>query len=97
MDVNNAINKVRGKLPPEVNPSIYTAGSHILPVDVFALSPAGGGLTLDDVRKIAESDIKPALLRNPNVGNVEIFGGYQSAISINVNPFKAKAYGAEPG
>ncbi len=93
VDVNNAVNKVRGKLPPEVNPSIYTAGSHVLPVDVFALSPAGGGLTLDDVRKIAESDIKPALLRNPQVGNVEIFGGYQSAININVDPFKAKAYG----
>ncbi|MDA8141001.1 MAG: efflux RND transporter permease subunit, partial [Desulfobacteraceae bacterium] len=93
VDVNNAVNKVRGKLPAEVNPSIYTAGSHILPVDVFALSPAGGGLTLDDVRKIAESDIKPALLRNPQVGNVEIFGGYQSAISINVDPFKAKAVG----
>jgi multidrug efflux pump subunit AcrB len=93
VDVNNAINKVRGKLPDSVNPSIYTAGSHVLPVDVFALSPAGGGLTLDDVRKIAESDIKPALLRDPQVGNVEIFGGYQSAISINVNPFKAKAAG----
>ncbi|MBR9986587.1 MAG: efflux RND transporter permease subunit, partial [Desulfosarcina sp.] len=93
VDVNNALNKVRGKLPPEVNPSTFTAGAHVLPVDVFALSPAGGGLTLDDVRKIAESDIKPALLRNPQVGNVEIFGGYQSAISINVDPFKAKAYG----
>ncbi|MDZ7580811.1 MAG: efflux RND transporter permease subunit [Deltaproteobacteria bacterium] len=96
VDVNNAINKVRSKLPPEVNPSIYTAGSHVLPVDVFALSPAGGGLTLDDVRKIAESDIKPALLRNPQVGNVEIFGGYQSAININVDPFKAMAYGLSP-
>jgi multidrug efflux pump subunit AcrB len=93
VDVNNAVNKVRGKLPQNVNPSIYTAGSHILPVDVFALSPAGGGLTLDDVRKITESDIKPALLRNPQVGNVEIFGGYQSAISINLDPFKTKAVG----
>jgi len=93
VDVNNAVNKVRGKLPQDVNPSIYTAGSHILPVDVFALSPAGGGLTLGDVRKIAESDIKPALLRNPQVGNVEIFGGYQSAININVDPFKTKAVG----
>lgn len=93
VDVNNAINKVRGKLPAKVNPSIYTAGSHVLPVDVFALSPAGGGMTLDDVRKIAESDIKPALLRNTKVGNVEIFGGYQSAISIDVDPFKVKAAG----
>ncbi len=93
IDVGNAVGKVRGKLPQDVNPSIYMAGSHILPVDVFALLPAGGGLTLDDVRKIAESDIKPALLCNPEVGNVEIFGSYQSAITINVNPFKARAAG----
>ncbi|MEF3169509.1 MAG: efflux RND transporter permease subunit [Deltaproteobacteria bacterium] len=93
VDVNNAVNRVRGNLPPEVNPSIYIAGSHVPPVDVFALSPAGGGLTLNDVRKIAESDIKPALLRDTQVGNVEIFGGYQSAININVDPFKAKAVG----
>lgn len=92
VDVNNAINKVRGKLPSEVNPSTYTAGAHVLPVDVFALLPAGGGLTLGDVRKIAESDIKPALLRNSQVGNVEIFGGYQSAFSVNVDPFKARSY-----
>ena len=47
-------------------------------------------LTLDDVRKIAESDIKPALLRTRAIGNVEVFGGYQSAISINVDPFQGQ-------
>ncbi len=93
VDVNNAINKVRGKLPPGVNPSIYTAGSFVLPVDVFALSPKNEALTADDVRKIVESDIKPALLRNPAIGNVEVFGGFRSAISINVDPFAAKALG----
>ncbi|VAW35494.1 RND multidrug efflux transporter; Acriflavin resistance protein, partial [hydrothermal vent metagenome] len=42
VDVNNAINKVRGKLPAGTNPSIYTSGSFTLPVDVFALSPKNG-------------------------------------------------------
>ena len=93
VDVNNAINKVRGKLPPGVNPSIYTAGSFVLPVDVFALSPANGNLDIDTIRKLVISDIKPALLRNPEVGNVEVFGGYQSAININIDPFAAKAHG----
>jgi len=93
VDVNNAINKVRGKLPAGVNPSIYTAGSFVLPVDVFALSPKSKGLTEGDVRKIVESDIKPALLRNTAIGNVEVFGGFRSAISINVDPFAAKALG----
>ncbi|RLB90860.1 MAG: AcrB/AcrD/AcrF family protein, partial [Deltaproteobacteria bacterium] len=93
VDVNNAINKVKGTLPPGTNPSIYTAGSFVLPVDVFALSPANSNMTIDDVRKIVESDIKPALLRNSDIGNVEVFGGFQSAISINIDPFSAKSHG----
>ncbi len=93
VDVNNAINKVRSKLPRATNPAIYTTGAFTLPVDVFSLSPKNANLTIDDVRKLVDSDIKPALLRNSAIGNVEVFGGYQSAISIKVDPFKAKANG----
>jgi len=93
VDVNNAINKVRGKLPAGTNPSIYTTGAFTLPVDIFALTPKGDTLAVEDVRKIVDSDIKPALLRNSAIGNVEVFGGYQSAINIRVDPFKAKAQG----
>ena len=97
LDVNNAINKVRAKLPPGTNPSIYTTGAFTLPVDVFALSPKDGNLSLDDLRKLVDSDIKPALLRNPAIGNVEVFGGYQSAITIRIDPFKARAHWRAPG
>ncbi len=93
VDVNNSINKVRAKLPRYVHPSIYTSGSFTLPVDVFAMSPASKGIDLSDIRKIAESDVKPALLRDPEIGNVEVFGGYQGAITINIDPYKAKASG----
>jgi len=93
VDVNNAINKVRGRLPTGVNPTIYTAGSFVLPVDVFALSPANDNIDIDTIRKLVVSDIKPALLRNPEVGNVEVFGGFESAININIDPFAAKAHG----
>ena len=93
VDVNNAINKVRGKLPAGTNPSIYTTGAFTLPVDVFALTPKGDALSVGDLRKLVDSDIKPALLRNSAIGNVEVFGGYQSAINIRVDPFKAKAQG----
>lgn len=86
VDVNNALNRVRGRLPAGVNPSIYTAGSFTLPVDIFALSPAGNSVTLSDIRKIAESDIKPALLRNPAIGNVEVFGGVEGAYRIELDP-----------
>ena len=95
VDVNNAINKVRGKLPQGTNPSIYTSGAFTLPADVFALSPKDDNLTLADVRKIVDSDIKPALLRNPAIGNVEVFGGRQPAITIRIDPFKSKSHGVD--
>ena len=78
VDVANALSIARGKLPPGVNPAIYTAGDFTLPVDVISLSPKNKDMSLGDIRKIAESFIKPYLLSNPDIGNVEIFGGYQS-------------------
>ena len=92
VDVANALSIVKPKLPNNANPSIYTAGDFTLPVDIISLSPKNKNITLADIRKIADSFIKPHLLSNPNIGNVEVFGGYQSAINIEIDPFKAKKY-----
>ena len=96
VDVNNALNKIKSKLPPNVNPSIYIAGAFTLPVDIFALSPANKSVSLGDIRKIVESDIKPALLRDPAVGNVEVFGGYEGAFLIEIDPLKIRSYNISP-
>ena len=95
VDVANALSIAKGKLPPNTHPSIYTVGDFTMPVDVVALSSRDGSLTLSDIRKIADSFIKPFLLGNPAIGNVEVFGGYESAINIEVDPFKAKKYGID--
>lgn len=92
VDVANALSIAKVKLPSNVNPAIYTAGDFTLPVDVIALSPKDENLTIADLSKIAESFIKPYLLSNPSIGNVEVFGGFQSSINIEVDPFKAKRY-----
>ena len=93
VDVANALSIAKAKLPQGTNPAIYTAGDFTLPVDVISLSPKNKSVNLADIRKIADSFIKPALLSNKKIGNVEVFGGYQSAINIAVDPFKAKRYG----
>ena len=92
VDVANALSIVKAKLPKGTNPAIYTAGDFTLPVDVIALSPKNKNIDLAGIRKIADSFIKPALLSDKSIGNVEVFGGYQSAINIAVDPFKAKRY-----
>jgi len=93
VDVANALSIVKAKLPSGVNPAVYTAGDFTLPVDVISLSPKNSSISLADIRKIADSFIKPHLLSNKVIGNVEVFGGYNSAINIAVDPFKAKRYG----
>ena len=93
VDVANALSIAKAKLPQGTNPAIYTAGDFTLPVDVIALSPKNSSVDLADIRKIAESFIKPYLLSNKTIGNVEVFGGYESSINIEVDPFKAKRYG----
>jgi multidrug efflux pump subunit AcrB len=92
VDVSNALSIVKGNLPAEANPAIYTLGDFVLPVDVISLSPKTDQISLGEVRKIAENLIKPYLLSNPGIGNVEVFGGYESSINIEIDPFKAKRY-----
>ncbi|WP_457746645.1 efflux RND transporter permease subunit [Sulfurimonas sp.] len=92
VDVANALSIAKAKLPLGTNPAIYTAGDFTLPVDVISLSPKNGNITLAEIRKIADSFLKPTLLSNAEIGNVEVYGGFQSAINIAVDPFKAKRY-----
>ncbi|MBU0631192.1 efflux RND transporter permease subunit [bacterium] len=93
VDVANALSIAKAKLPSGMTPAIYTAGDFTLPVDVISLSPKNSNIDLVDIRKIADSFIKPYLLSNESIGNVEVFGGYESSINIEVDPFKAKRYG----
>ena len=95
VDVANALSIAKSKLPQGISPAVYTAGDFTLPVDVIALSPKNDAITLDEIRKIADSFIKPKLLSNPEIGNVEVFGGYKSAINVEIDPFKAKKYGVD--
>ncbi len=95
VDVANALSIAKGRLPANVTPAVYTAGDFTLPVDVISMSPKDGNITLPEIRKIADSFIKPYLLGNSAIGNVEVFGGYQSAITIEIDPFKAKHYGVD--
>ncbi len=97
LDVSNALARVKSNLPKDANPSIYTVGSFTAPVDVISMSPKNTNLSLGDIRKIADNFIKPYLLSNKNIGDVEVFGGYKSAITVSIDPYKVAQYNLSMG
>jgi multidrug efflux pump subunit AcrB len=94
IDVGNALSRVRAKLPADAPPSsIYATGGFTNPVLTLALSPkAGSELGLDQIRLIAENDIRSALVTQPHIANVEIFGGYEPAVRIDFDPARLARY-----
>ena len=98
LDVNNALSRVRSKLPTEAPPSsVYAAGAFINPVLTLALSPRpDSALTLAQVRLIAENDLRTALTTQPHIANVEIFGGYEPALRVEFDPLQLAHYRISP-
>ncbi|BBG65751.1 RND multidrug efflux transporter [Hydrogenimonas sp.] len=93
-DVTNAISKIRAKLPEDIKePQIIKITEATAPVLVVAMSPKKDArLTLEDIRDIASSDIKHALLKTEGVANVDIFGGYEKEVQIIVDKEKLDRY-----
>jgi multidrug efflux pump subunit AcrB len=98
IDVNNALSRARAKLPPDTPPSmVYATGSFTTPVMTLGLSPKpGSGLTLDQIRLLAENDIRTAFITQPNIANVEVFGGYEAAVRIDFDPAALTTYNLDP-
>jgi multidrug efflux pump subunit AcrB len=92
VDVINELKKV--KLPKRVlPPMVFKKTSSTPPVIVVGVYPKKGShLSLADVREIAENQIKDKLQLLPHVRNVDVFGGYQKEIRIELNPEKLKEY-----
>jgi multidrug efflux pump subunit AcrB len=98
-DVSNSLNKIRPLLPPDIRPfQVYKVSSATPAVLTLAVTPKPGShLDLAQVRRLAENPIKEALLRLPNVENVEVFGGYQSVVQVDLDPNRLQAFHLAPG
>ncbi|MGC8853646.1 MAG: efflux RND transporter permease subunit [Halothiobacillaceae bacterium] len=98
-DVSNSLNKIRPLLPADIRPyQVYKVSSATPAVLTLALTPKEGShLDLSMVRQLADNPIKEALLRLPDVANVEVFGGYQPVIRVALDPNKLQSYHLSPG
>ena len=83
-DVTNSINKIKALLPSDLQePQIHKISAATPPVIVFGAS--SDKLSLQDIKEIAENDIKNSLLTVAGVANVDIFGGYKKEVRVEID------------
>ena len=93
-DVSTAIGKIRSRLPPDIlEPQIHKISSATAPVLVIAVSPGAADMRLEDVRQLAENQIRQRLIKLPGVSNVDVFGGYDKEIQIILDKEKLDRHG----
>jgi multidrug efflux pump subunit AcrB len=98
-DVANALSKISARLPQGVRPpQIFKISQATQPVVTLALSPkAGSPVDLRKVRELADNQIKEELLRNSEIANAEVFGGYQPEIQVTVDQDRLNRFGVGLG
>lgn len=94
-DVANALSKIGARLPQGIRPpQIFKISQATQPTMTLALSPKPGQpADLRKIREMADNSIKEELLRLPDVGNVEIFGGWQPEVLVSIDPDRLNRFG----
>ncbi|RMF76922.1 MAG: efflux RND transporter permease subunit, partial [Acidobacteria bacterium] len=93
-DVANALDRIRAALPAVIRPPmIFKISSATPPVMTLALKPAEGSpLDLGMVRQLADNEIRERLLRLPEVADVEVFGGHEPVVRIQLDRDRLEAH-----
>ncbi len=93
-DVATAIGKIRSRLPPDIlEPQIHKISSATAPVLVIALRAREDAMPLEDVRQLAQDQIRQRLIKLPGVANVDVFGGYAKEVQILLDKQRLDRYG----
>ena len=93
VDVQNAIARIRGQLPSAISePRVLAQSTSDRPIITV-------GLTADRsvvARRLAEDVVGPRLQRIPGVAAVDVFGGSEEAVLVEVDADRLEAYVLDP-
>ena len=88
--------RVKNKLPPEIEkPVIAKFEQSDLPVLNLAIT--GEGYTTEMLRRLVDDQIKERLLRINGVANIDVGGGRERKILVEINQQKLQAFGLPIG
>ncbi len=91
LEVSERFDAIKNDLPKEMErPVIAKYEQNDVPVVIISLF--SDTLSLEDIRKTADQQIKPFIQRIKNVANVEIAGGREQKIVVDVDERKLSAH-----
>ncbi|MBN1405078.1 MAG: efflux RND transporter permease subunit [Candidatus Omnitrophica bacterium] len=92
LEVKEKFSRIRNKLPPQIEkPVIAKFEQQDVPILITAVT-GGVNYTPEMLRKIVDETIKEQILRVEGVANVEIGGGRERKILVEVDQKKLQAY-----
>ncbi|AKQ67134.1 Cobalt-zinc-cadmium resistance protein CzcA [Myxococcus hansupus] len=90
-DVRDRVQATLSKLPTEIEtPVVEKFDIGAAPIMTLSLS---GALPIEEMTRVAEDVVKPALQRNPGVGSIDVVGGREREIQIIVDPERLRGFG----
>ncbi len=92
-DVSNALDKIKAELPSSIlAPKIIQITATTAPIVTYALSSKDGSMPLEDVRQLAQTELKHELIKLDGIADVNIFGGYKKEIQVIVDKEQLDRY-----
>ncbi len=90
-DVREKVQAAVAKLPREAEaPIVQKVDLGALPIVQLAIS---GPLPIEELTRVAEDEMKPALQRFQGVGSIDVVGGRKRELSVVVDPTRLRAHG----
>lgn len=87
--IQNELNQIRNKFPDDMDePSIRKSSSSDIPALTFTLY---GGDKME-MRSYAENNLKPMLERLEGVSEINVYGGQEQEVAIEIDPDKLENY-----
>lgn len=87
--IQNELNQIRNKFPDDMDePSIRKSSSSDVPALTFTLY---GGDKME-MRSYAENNLKPMLERLEGVSEINVYGGQEQEVAIEIDPDKLENY-----
>ncbi len=94
MECRDKISTIRGTLPRDIlEPIIDKFDPSSAPILSFGIVSRDGRLSVSDLRRVIEDEIKPLVERVDGVGQVSIVGGLEREIQVKVDNDKLTLFG----